>query len=52
MRENCTYGSEGGEVRKDLPYPYHAPSWLLLEVLSLQEPETYESSPGGWFNSL
>lgn len=22
MRENCTYGSEGGEVRKGLPYPY------------------------------
>jgi hypothetical protein len=23
MRENCTYGSEGGEVRTGLPYPYH-----------------------------
>jgi len=22
MRENCTYGSEGGEARKGLPYPY------------------------------
>ena len=22
MRENCTYGSEGGEARA-LPYPYH-----------------------------
>jgi hypothetical protein len=22
MRENCTYGSEGGEA-KSLPYPYH-----------------------------
>lgn len=24
MRENCTYGSEGGEVRRGLPYPYLA----------------------------
>jgi hypothetical protein len=27
MRENCTYGSEGGEA-KSLPYPYQ---WIELK---------------------
>jgi hypothetical protein len=35
MRENCTYGSEGGEARKGLPYPYrvrlpHAYSYVRI----------------------
>jgi hypothetical protein len=37
MRENCTYGSEGGEARKGLPYPYrvrlpHAYSYVRIVV--------------------
>ena len=32
MRENRTYGSEGGEAKKNLPYPY--PAERLCEAMT------------------
>lgn len=38
MRENCTYGSEGGEVRKGLPYPYPGLIAVFEFTMSISTP--------------
>jgi len=53
MRENCTYGSEGGEA-KSLPYPYrgvfdgekpYALKYVICVVVASRRPEGDHSSP-------